>query len=835
MTDGGRGGTHGDQETQGIIRYDPSRMTTSLSESAPGRDAAGDAPPAVHPTQERFTVLARRIGGFGTGSALLGLALIIWHQGALPIHHFSVFLSLLVHGVGLALLVLSATDLVRRRWWDATVAGVLLLGLTATFTVQVRIANRVYSTDSLAMMQQSAALLLRGVNPYTSVGDLGEAAERYGLPVSYVTFMGDGEPVPRIATYPALHIVLFAPFLAIGLHDLRWVLFLFEVATLALLWAHAPSVLRPLVLLPMMVNPDLLLNYTSGAVTDWLWVLPVVATVFALGRQRPLLAALCFGLAAAIKQQPWFLTPFLLVWVWQTARLRVAGTPARWRERLRAAGTFAVTAAGVFLFWNLPFLFADFRGWVAGTFQPLLAEMIPLGAGLSVLTQFGIAQLPREAYLLATFAVWIMLTILYARFFSSLQHAAWALAAVPLWFSTRSLHNYFVFWIPVLAAGAVVWWRTQAARPRALAVLARSEEGRSWRFGLDPHLIPALRLLGGAVVLITLLLGGFLVRAQQASPPLELRVRALEDPFDLGAVTSIGAEVTNRGEHPVEPRFSVQWQGFPYAWPIAEGPTRLLPGETARYTIHAPTPDAVPRGPLPAAHQRRASFSSGPFVVKVTDDVSTLSAVTAPVEATLTRPDVLNPTLGFWTALHPQTLATGPFRWTLVLSGEESVVERAEIAGVPAVVLRVAPDGTKERVEAGLLQQVPFPTCGLAVRLFRPAAGDGDSAGAFGVRIEDGNGVHPPLLYLFASRSGRGIAELPDGSRGVAVETPVDTWVTVPLRVREAYAALGWNPPDAVTVEVFVTAERRVSGTHVGYVSAVRGLTDACPAYGGAV
>ena len=59
------------------------------------------------------------------------------------------------------------------------------------------------------------------------------------------------------------------PFLKFGGHDVRWVVVAFEIAVMALLWFGAPRELRPLTVLPMLVDPDLFLQFTGGGVMDF--------------------------------------------------------------------------------------------------------------------------------------------------------------------------------------------------------------------------------------------------------------------------------------------------------------------------------------------------------------------------------------------------------------------------------------------------------------------------------------------------------------------------------------------------------------------------------------
>lgn len=777
--------------------------------------------------EERVLLLARRLGGTVFGSVILWLGTVLWQRGQLPVHAVAVIASVSVYALGLLVLTLSFTSLIRRPWWDRLVLLGLLFSLATTFGVLATTVQRTYGTDSLAMMHASAEMLLAGQNPYSSRGELLAAANRFGVPVSFVTYTVGGEPVPRVATYPAGQILAFVPFLAFGVGDLRWVLLGVELVTLILLWRAAPVLLRPLVLLPIVANPDLFLDFTVGSVTDWLWVLPLVGTILSLESGRLKLSGLLYGLAAGIKQQPWFLAPFLLVWVWQRAR---AG------DRRRAVRVFASVAAGTFVILNAPFALWDVQGWFAGAFQPLLLGMIPSGQGLSALTVFGFAQIPRPAYLAAMLVVWGALVVAYGRFFDRLQYAAPMLAALPLWFSPRSLHSYFLFWIPVSMASMLGWWmRAQTPETgsvnREAVPSGPSARGPFRRWSSLFRLPTASGRLAVALLALAIVAGGTLGRARTDSG-ISVAVLGLRDHLSVGAVTAIDLEVGNDSARPLRPRFSVQWHGHPFTWEIAEGPETLAPGERGRYTIVTPDPSAAPRGPLPGPEQPGALVLSGPFRVRVNDAASSVYEIPEPVEARLSRPGILNPSFALWTAKDPTYQVSGPSHWKLVLSGSpgESAVKQATLGGERAAELQVTQDGQQDWVEAGLRQQITFPACGFSVRVFRRTAfaktKNGDLGRVFGLAVEDEQ--HLPLYIAFADETKHVPEKLSDGARLVLLKTERGEWSDVPIDLASLYDELGWKRPLTVNLTFFVGASAEHSGTLQDAVTAVRGITEDC-------
>ena len=80
------------------------------------------------------------------------------------------------------------------------------------------------------------------------------------------------------------------------------------------------------------------------------------------------------------------------------------------------------------------------------------------------------------------------------------------------------------------------------------------------------------------------------VGTMRAHPPGELVVDVLEtrEPSCGGSICRLAVRVENRGDHAVEPRFSVRhghWQPLP--WSIRQGPSTLSPGRVQLYVIGA--------------------------------------------------------------------------------------------------------------------------------------------------------------------------------------------------------------------------------------------------------
>ncbi|NJN36759.1 MAG: hypothetical protein HC794_06490 [Nitrospiraceae bacterium] len=72
----------------------------------------------------------------------------------------------------------------------------------------------------------------------------------------------------------------------------------------------APKLVRPVILLPLLIEPRYML-YALGGVSDTVWAFLICLMI--LSWRNRSLSAVWFGLACALKQQPWMLVPFLAI------------------------------------------------------------------------------------------------------------------------------------------------------------------------------------------------------------------------------------------------------------------------------------------------------------------------------------------------------------------------------------------------------------------------------------------------------------------------------------------------------------------------------------------
>ena len=179
-------------------------------------------------------------------------------------------------------------------------------------------------------------------------------------------------------------------------------------------------------------------------VFDILWVLPLLFGMKYWHRERFDLAAVFVGLAFAVKQTPWFIGPFLAVWLYMESE--------SYRQFGKRAAVCLIYGFAAFLVPNLPFILWNPTAWVRGTLTPIVGGGAPLvkqGVGMTFISVSGLYSLPKTYFTILMLSILSSLIVLYALYFEKLKWTAWVLPALVLWFNYRSLQNYFIFFIPV--------------------------------------------------------------------------------------------------------------------------------------------------------------------------------------------------------------------------------------------------------------------------------------------------------------------------------------------------------------------------------------------------
>lgn len=285
-----------------------------------------------------------------------------------------------------------------------------------------------YGVDTIVAQHRATELFLQGADPYRS-SDVIASLRDFGLDPALGTHLEDGSQL-HLYPYPALSFLIPAPFLALGVTDLRLV-YLGEILLLILVLLRPVQIAwRPLVA-AVLVGSTLIMRQSVGAGVDPAYAL-FLALAFLSMRYRTV-SPICLGLAVASRQLAWIFVPFYLAAIWR-------------REGRRAALRRTAIAAAAALLPNLPFLLAAPAAFLGAVTAPMAQALEPYGVGL---VSFGLAGLvplwPRAVYGLLSLAVLGGLLALLARHWRALPNAVVVFPSLVLWFSWRSAQNYFAF------------------------------------------------------------------------------------------------------------------------------------------------------------------------------------------------------------------------------------------------------------------------------------------------------------------------------------------------------------------------------------------------------
>jgi hypothetical protein len=335
------------------------------------------------------------------------------------------------YGIGIALMLVAISDIDVREHGRAvagTAFAALLAALTATYLLIHGVPPQ---TDVVAFLGRAMDGVLTGTNPYTL-----QFSNLAPPPSPQV----NGEHVTRYS-YPPGAIVAALPFRLLGDRWGRGAVLAATAGLGALLIHTASNDLAPLALASLLVDQNI--AWALGDLIDPLWMLPLAVAIYYwpashVGRDSIVRSGIAFGVAAAMKQQPWFCGPFLLAWAWQAYGRREA---ARWL----AAGV------GTTVLITLPFFLTAPEATLRGILTPVFGNGAPLvhrGSGLAATTYTGlfpIAKWAHTALMLLATGVSLVAYCLDER----LRWTAWVAFAPLLFVNYRSFTTYFVAAVPI--------------------------------------------------------------------------------------------------------------------------------------------------------------------------------------------------------------------------------------------------------------------------------------------------------------------------------------------------------------------------------------------------
>ena len=378
-----------------------------------------------------------------------------WNRGRADLNPGVAVLTLIIYGVSILVLALALmrAELVL-RFRHLPLVPFILATLVSVYVVAEIAYQGSYRTDVLAYSQYAAIMFVNhGANPYLQ--DMSRALDMFRVQPGDLTPLASGSYLTTFQ-YPALHFLVFVPFVWLGLTDMRWVLVAFEIGVVVSLYLFCPQNLRPMILLPLFAGSDLMINFTAASVTDMLWVLPLVLAAFSL--KKPVLSGLFYGVSCAFKQIPWLLAPFLLIYMLQIDQ------GASIRGRLGRTLKFAGVAGAVFLAVNAPFMIGAPGVWFGNVLTPIASDLVILSQGPSVLTQVGLVEVGRSFYTILAVGVLVTLLVNFYVYFDKLRYTFWVFPGIILWFSYRALTNYVIYWMPLLLLSVILWYRDELGK-----------------------------------------------------------------------------------------------------------------------------------------------------------------------------------------------------------------------------------------------------------------------------------------------------------------------------------------------------------------------------------
>jgi uncharacterized membrane protein len=264
-----------------------------------------------------MNVLASRSDGVDLNLTLSGLFLVIWGIRLWPYSMLFTFYSVIAVGLIGGGLLFVGLGLIRRdfRFHRTAVLFMYAIALMAWVVITV-LTNRSYGTDEISYDQWAAQMLLRGINPYPR--NLSVALSHFHLNQLYFTYTLSGHILDHLS-YPAMAIYPYVPLLYLGVINHAAVITdaIFWLITIAMFYLMLPERLRWLALLIGMLN--FYNAYVVGGVTDVLFYpfLLLVAYRWDHFDKEPGYwkwgPPIAFGLAASVKQTPWFIAPFLFI------------------------------------------------------------------------------------------------------------------------------------------------------------------------------------------------------------------------------------------------------------------------------------------------------------------------------------------------------------------------------------------------------------------------------------------------------------------------------------------------------------------------------------------
>jgi hypothetical protein len=346
--------------------------------------------------------------------------------------------------------------------------------------------------DATALCHQATVNLIDGDNPYTKANvvtamlefngsydkltplregrfaDVFPYPEAEGLEQVWLEASQNPEQVPsELETklgYPAGCFILPAPFILMGIDDIRLVYLILILPALAYVVWKAPKDLRLLFVIAVLISLELWNSIAAGE-TGSLYF-PFLLLAWVLPKKNLWLSALFMGIAVATKQVVWFFMPFYLILIFRTMNLK------------RMLAVFSIVA-GVFLVFNFPFIMGEPKLWLSSIMAPMTDELFPLGVGIITLVSGGILDIQSPlVFGILELVIGSLAVIWYFIYCCHYPHSGLLLAVLPLFFAWRSLWPYF-FYFDIIILAAIILNEYGERSPEQLGVSLSTSGNRN--------------------------------------------------------------------------------------------------------------------------------------------------------------------------------------------------------------------------------------------------------------------------------------------------------------------------------------------------------------------
>jgi hypothetical protein len=324
--------------------------------------------------------------------------------------------------------------------------------------------------DATALSHQAAENLLDGKNPY-ALSNIVTATIEYNAATDKLTPLRVGRfadvfPYPTADqlkqlwqeaaqdpthvppeleskfNYPAACFLLPAPFVWLGVGDLRFVFIILLVPALAYVIYKVPGCYRLIFIAALIASVELW-NSLAGGETGFLYF-PFLLLAWVLYRRHIWISAICMAVAIATKQITWFLLPFYFIVIFRTM------------DAKRTLGVIGIVV-GVFIAANAWFIAADPSLWLSSIFAPVTENMFPLGVGIISLVTSGLVTIDSPLIFSIIEIVVLFLAIVWY-YFNCRRYpdTAPVLSVLPLFFAWRSLWGYFFYFDIIMLAAILI-------------------------------------------------------------------------------------------------------------------------------------------------------------------------------------------------------------------------------------------------------------------------------------------------------------------------------------------------------------------------------------------